>query len=192
MPSNHLILCGPLLLLPSIFPSTRVYSSESALHIRWPKYWSFSFSISPSNEYSELISFRIDWFHFLAVQGLSRVFSTTTFQKHQFFGAQPSLWSNSHICTWLLEKPSLWLYRPLLAKWCVCCLIHCLGERQDLIVAQKRQDVPRGGGHHGNEETPWGLCEQAFHLPQSCFHLGLTAAYSLQKVHGGLDSVIDF
>ena len=69
MPSNHLILCRPLLLLPSIFPSIRVFSSESVFHIRWPKYWSFSFSISPSNEYSGLISFRIDWFELLAVQG---------------------------------------------------------------------------------------------------------------------------
>ena len=69
MPSNHLILCHPLLLLPSVFPSIRVFSSESALCIKWPKYWSFSFSISPSNEYSGLISFRIDWFDLLAVQG---------------------------------------------------------------------------------------------------------------------------
>ena len=69
MPPNHHILCHPLLLLPSIFPSMRVFSSESVLHIRWPKYWSFSFSISPSNEYSGLISFRIDWFGLLAVQG---------------------------------------------------------------------------------------------------------------------------
>jgi len=68
MPSNHLILCRPLLLLPSIFPSIRVFSSESVLHIRWPKYWSFNFSTSPSNEYSGLISFRIDWFDLLAVQ----------------------------------------------------------------------------------------------------------------------------
>ena len=72
---------------------------------RWPKYWSVSFSISPSNEYSELISFRMDWFDLLAAKGLSRVFSNTTGRKHQFFGAQPSLWSNSHIHTWLLEKP---------------------------------------------------------------------------------------
>ena len=93
-----------LLLLPSIFPSIRVFSTESALHIMWPKYWSFSFSISPSNEYSGLISFRTDWFHLLVVQGLSRVFSSTTVQKHQFVGAQPSLCSISHICTWLLEK----------------------------------------------------------------------------------------
>ena len=68
MPSNHLILCGPLLLLPSIFPSIRVISSESFLHIRWPKNWSFSFSISPSNEYSGLIYFRIDWFDLLTVK----------------------------------------------------------------------------------------------------------------------------
>ena len=69
MPSNHLILCHPILLLPSIFPNSRVFSKESVLHIRWPKYWSFSFCISPSNEYSELISFRMDWLDLLAVQG---------------------------------------------------------------------------------------------------------------------------
>ena len=69
MPSNHFVLCHPLLLLPSIFPSIRVFSSQSALHIRWPKYWSFSFSNSPSSDYSELISFRIDWFDLLVVQG---------------------------------------------------------------------------------------------------------------------------
>ena len=72
IPSNHLILCCPLLLLPSVFPSIRVFSNESVLHIRWPKYWSFSFSISPSNEYSGLISFRIDWLDLLAVQGTYR------------------------------------------------------------------------------------------------------------------------
>ena len=105
MPSNHLILCCPLFLLHSIFPSTRVFSNESGLYIRWPKYSSFSFSISPSNEYSGLISFQINGFGLLAVEGLSRVFSSTTVQKHQFFSTQPSVWSNSHICTWLLEKP---------------------------------------------------------------------------------------
>ena len=72
MPSNHLILCHPLLLLPSVFPSIRVFSSESVLHSRWPKYWSVSFSISPSNEYSRLISFRMDWLALLAVQGTLR------------------------------------------------------------------------------------------------------------------------
>ena len=88
MPSNHLIFCHPLLLPPSVFPSIRVFSNESVLHIRWPKYWSFSFSISPSNEYSGLISLRIDW---LQSKGLSRAFSYITVQKHQFFGAQLSL-----------------------------------------------------------------------------------------------------
>ena len=78
MPSNHLILCHPLLLLPSIFPSIRVFSSESVLRIRWPKYWSFSFSISPANEYSGLISFRIDWFYLLSGQGTLKIH----FQHH--------------------------------------------------------------------------------------------------------------
>ena len=125
--ANHLILCCHLLLPPSIFPSIRAFSSESAVHIRWPKYWSFSFSTSPSNEYSGLIFFRIDWFDLLLSKGLSRTFSSTTVWKHQFFGSQPSIWSNSHICTWLLEQPSLWLYGCLLAKWCLCFLICCLG-----------------------------------------------------------------
>ena len=86
MPSNHLILCHPLL-LPSIFPSIRVFSNESVLHIRWPKCWSISFSIRPSNVYSELISFMIS----LQSKGLSRVFSNITVQKHQFFSTQLSL-----------------------------------------------------------------------------------------------------
>ena len=81
MPSNHLILCCPLLLFPSVFPSIRVFSNESALHIRWPKYWSFSFSISPSNEYSGLISFRIDWLDLLAVQGTQESSPAPQFQS---------------------------------------------------------------------------------------------------------------
>ena len=105
MPSNHLILCCPLLLLPSIFPIIMVFSNESVIHIRWPKYWNFSSSISPSNEYSGLISFTIDWFDLLAIQGTSQVFSNTTVQKHQFFGTQLCLWSISHIHTQLPEKP---------------------------------------------------------------------------------------
>ena len=96
MPSSHLILCPPLLLLPPIPPSIRVFSNESALRIRWPKYWSFTFNISPSNGYPGLISFRMDWLDLLAVQGLSRVFSNTTVQKHWFFSAQLSSQSNSH------------------------------------------------------------------------------------------------
>ena len=104
MPSNHLILCPPLLLPLSIFPNIWVFSNESVLHIRWPKYWSFSFSISPSNEYSGLISFRMDWLDLLAVQGTLK----SLLQHH---GSKASiLWhsalqSNSHIHTWLLEKP---------------------------------------------------------------------------------------
>ena len=100
IPSNHLILCHPLLLL--ISPSIRVFSSESVLCIRWPKYWSFSFIISSFNEYSRLISFkplRIDWLDLLAVQGTLKSLLQHTVQKHQFFSAQASLWSNSHIHT---------------------------------------------------------------------------------------------
>ena len=103
MPSNHLILCHPLLLLPSIFTSITVFSNESALHIRWPKYWiSASASVLPMSIQG--------WFPLgltgliLQSKGFSTVFSSTTVWKHQFFGALPSLWSNSHICTWLLEK----------------------------------------------------------------------------------------
>ena len=99
MPTNHLILCCPLLLLSSIFPSIRVFSTESAFRIMWPKYWSFSFKITPSNEHPGLISFRMDWLDLLAVQGTHTVFSNSTVQEHQFFGTQLSLQSNSHIHT---------------------------------------------------------------------------------------------
>ena len=100
MPFNHLILCHPLLLPPSIFPSMRVFSNEPAVRIRWPKYWSYSFSINSSNEYSGLISFRIvNWFDLLAVQGTLKILLQHQVQKHQFFDTQPSLWSNSHIHT---------------------------------------------------------------------------------------------
>ena len=105
MPSSHLILCCPLLLLPPIPPRIRVFTNESTLRMRWPKYWSFSFTISPSNEHPALIS--LEWSGWISLQskGLSRVFSNTTVQKHQFFGTQPSSQSNSHIHTWPLEKP---------------------------------------------------------------------------------------
>ena len=116
IPSNHLILCRPLLLLPSIFPSIRVFSNESALCIRWPKFWSFSFNISPSNEHPGLIFFKMDWLDLLESKGLSRVFSNTTVQKHQFFSTQLSLYSKSHTHTWLLENLWLWQDRYLLAK----------------------------------------------------------------------------
>ena len=105
MPSSHLILCRPLFLLPPIPPGIRVFSNESTLHMRWPKYWSFSFtSFLPKNtqDWSPL-----EWSGWISLQskGLSRVFSNIIFQKHQFFGAQPSSQSNSHIHTWPLEKP---------------------------------------------------------------------------------------
>ena len=99
MPSNHLILCCPLLLLPSIFPNIRVFSSESVLCIRWLKYWSFTFSISPSNEYSRLISFMMDWFDLLAVQG-SGVFSQESSPTSQYKSINSSALS-------LLHSPTL-------------------------------------------------------------------------------------
>ena len=105
MPSNHLILCHPLLLLPSIFPTIRVFSSESVLPIRWPKYGSFSFDISPSNVHSGLISFRMDWLDLLAVQGTLKSLLQHHSSKASIFSTQLSLLSNSHIHTWLLEKP---------------------------------------------------------------------------------------
>ena len=106
MPSNHLIHCHPLLLLPSIFPSIRVFSSKSVLCIRWPKYQGFSFNISPSNKYSELISFRMDWLDLLAVQGTLKESSPTPQFRSISSLALSFLYSpNSHIHTWLLEKP---------------------------------------------------------------------------------------
>ena len=106
MPVNHPILCHPFLHPPSIFPNIRVFSSESSLHIRQPKYWSFSFSISPSGLNIQGW-FPLGWTGLISLQskGLSRVFSSTTAQKHQFFSTQPSLRSSSYIHTWLLEKP---------------------------------------------------------------------------------------
>ena len=115
MPSNHLILCCPLLLLPSIFPSIRVFY-ESALCIRWPKYWSFSFSISPSNEYSGLISFRMDWVDLLSVQGTLKSLLQHHSSKSQILQRSAFLkvqLSHPYMTT---EKQSLWLNGPLLAK----------------------------------------------------------------------------
>ena len=109
MPSNYLILCGPFSFLSSVFPSIRVFSNESPLYIRWPKYWSFSFTTCPSNEYSGLISFRIGWFDHLVVKGTLK----TLLQHHNlkaFFGAQPSLWSNSHICTGKTIPLTIWTF----------------------------------------------------------------------------------
>ena len=105
LPSNHLILCRLLLFLPSIFPTIRGFFSESVLCMRWPKYWSCSSSISPSVNIQDRSP--LGWTGQISLQskGLSRFFSNTTAQKHQVFGARLSLWSNPHICTWLLERP---------------------------------------------------------------------------------------
>ena len=120
MLSNHLILCHPLLLVPSIFPSIRVFSNESALLIRWPKYWCFSFSISPSNEYSGLVSFMMGWFDLLTVQGTLK----NLLQHHN---SKASILQHSAFFMVQLSQPYMttgktraWLYGPLLAKWCLC------------------------------------------------------------------------
>ena len=105
MSSHHLIPCCPFLLLPAVFPSMRVFSSESVLCIRWPKFWSFSFSISPSNEYSGLISFRMDWLDLLAVQGTLKSLLQHHSSKASILWHSAFSQSNSHIHTWLLEKP---------------------------------------------------------------------------------------
>ena len=105
MPSNHLILCSPLLLLPSISPSIRVFSNESILHIRWPKYWSFSFNISPSNEHPGLISFRMDWLDLLAVQGLLKSF-------HENHSSKASILQHSALFTVQLSHPYMTLEKP--------------------------------------------------------------------------------
>ena len=113
MPSNHLILCRPHLLLPSVFSSIRVFSSESILCITWPKDWSFNFLPMNIQDWSPL-----GWTGWISLQskGISRVFSNTTVPKHQFFSTQLSSQSNSHIYTWPLEKPKPWLDGPLLVK----------------------------------------------------------------------------
>ena len=105
MPSSHLILCRPLLLLPPIPPSIRVFSNESTLLMRWPKYWSFSLSIIPSKEIPRLTSFRMDWLDLLAVQGTLKSLLQHHTSKASVLQCSASLWSNSHIHTWLQEKP---------------------------------------------------------------------------------------
>ena len=122
IPSNHLILCHPLLLLHTIFPSHRVFSSESGLCIRWPKYWSFSFSISPSNEYSGLISFSTEWLYLLAVQGILK-----SLLQHNSSEAS-ILWHSAFFMV-QLSHPYMTIGKtiPLSAKACLCFLICCLG-----------------------------------------------------------------
>ena len=132
MPSNHLILCRPLLLLPSVFPSIRIFSNESVLRIRWPKYWSFSFSISPSSEYSGLISFRIDWLDLLAVQGDSQQSSPTQFKSINSsalsFLHRPTLasihdyWKNHSLTRWTFIGKVMSLLFNMLSKLVVAFL----------------------------------------------------------------------
>ena len=127
MPSSQLILCHPLFLLPPIPPSIRIFSSESIFHMRWPKYWSFSFSISPSNEHPGLVSFRMDWLDLLTVQGILKSLlqhhssKASILQRSAFFTVQLSHPYRP------LEKPQPWLDGPLLAKWCLCFWICYLG-----------------------------------------------------------------
>ena len=122
---NHLILCSPFLLLPSIFHSIRFFSSGSALCKRWPQFWSFDFSISPSNVYSGLISFRIDWFDLLA--GDSQESSSASVGKHQSFRSQPSLWSNSNILYITIGKIIDLTMDFCWQSECLCFFIYCLG-----------------------------------------------------------------
>ena len=117
MPSSHLILCHPLILLPSIFPSIRVFPNESALCIRWPKYWSFSFNISPSNEHPGLISFRMDWLDHLAVQGTLNSL-VLSFLYSPALTSICDYWKNHSF-----DYTDLWQQ----SDWCLCFLIHCLG-----------------------------------------------------------------
>ena len=124
MLSNHLIICHLLLLLPSIFLNIRGFSNESALPIRWPKYQSSS--MSPSNEYPGLLYFKISFRIPLQSKGISRIFSSITIWKHQFFGARPSLWSNSHIHTYSYLQ-TCWHVVRHVNKPCLCFLICCLG-----------------------------------------------------------------
>ena len=127
MPSNHLVLCHLLLLLSSVFPSIRVFSNESALCIRWPKCWSFSFNINPFNQYSELISFRIAWFDLLAIQGARK----SLLQHHSLKAS--FLWCSAFLMIQLsypymhTGKAIALIYGPLLAKWYLCFLLRCLG-----------------------------------------------------------------
>ena len=116
MPSSHLILCCPYLLLPPIPLSIRVFSNESTLHMRWPKYWSLSFSIIPSKEIPELISLRMDWLDLLAVQGTLKSLLQHHSSKASILRCSAFFMSNSHIHTWPQEKPLPWLDGPLLAK----------------------------------------------------------------------------
>ena len=175
MPSNHLILCRPLLLLPSIFPSIRVFSNESALLIRWPKYWSFSLSISPSNEHPGLISFRMDWLDLLAVQGLSRVFSNTTVQRARELFLIYCWCSNCMkqlLCLELVEPRKavriipviiIWIFRPGALwswnRWAGSSISWCwnLWGRLEMLCLQLGKRQTASNCCYGKEPLSWAL-----------------------------------
>ena len=156
---SHLILWRPLLLLPSIFPSIRDYSNELSVRIRWPKYWSFSLTISPSSEYSELISLKIDGLISLLSKGLSGVFSSTTVRRYQFFGILPSLWSSSHNRSWPLVRPQPCIFpqrlpnmfHPKLTPTSSYC--HCIFPLAGFSYYWKTCSVPRDHSAQGQELT---------------------------------------
>ena len=159
MPSNHLILCCPLLLLPSIFPSIRIFSKESALHTRWPKYWSFSFSISPSNEYSGLTSFRMDWLDLLTVQGTFKSFlehhssKASILWRSAFFAIQlshPYMTTGKTIplTRWTFVGKVMSLLLNMLSRTLPRrCQLHPFLRHDDHKCLQTLPDVPWGWGH---------------------------------------------
>ena len=142
MPSSHLILGRPLLLLPPIPPSIRVFSNESIVRMRWPKYWSFSFSIIPSKEHPFWSS--LEWTGWISLQskGLSRVLSNTTVQQHRFVGSQPSLWSSSHICTGSRKNRSLTIWTFI--DKAMCSLRNALEfqvNRKEMLLSSPQQET---------------------------------------------------
>ena len=121
-PSNHLILCHPLLFLPSTFPSTRVFSNEPTFHIRWPKYWNFSFNINPSNEYSRLISFRIDWFDLLSVKSLLQHHNSKTFFMVQLSHLYVTIGKNIALTRWTFVSKAMSLLLNMLSRFVIAFL----------------------------------------------------------------------
>ena len=164
MPSKHLFLCPPILLLPSIFSSIRVFSNESSLHIRWPKYWCFSFNISPAKEHLGLISFRMDWLHLLAVKGTLKSLLETTVQKHQFFDAQLSLQSNSHIHTWPLEKRPIALTRWTFVSKVMSLLFNMLFRLVRTFLPRSKRRLPSW------LQSPSAVILEPPKIVSHCFH----------------------
>ena len=190
MPSSHLILWWPLLLLPLIFPGIRDFSNKSSVWIRWPKYWNFSFSISPSSEYSGLISLKIDW-----SKGLSEVFSSTTVRRHQFFGTLPSLLSSSDNHTWPLYT---YIYMYILYIACHILERETEGEESNrhLLMwgvrfhpeGEGREDrTPQTPCRLSNSPTGW-ISLLSPECPRSntlvdIFHLTNCVGYSEAQIH---------